>query len=61
MGFFSQLDDDEAELLTGGVVNPSQAYGDGSNYGQYKKSVVGDLANPATVYGGTNYGQAKKA
>lgn len=60
MGFFSQLNDDEAELLTGGVVNPSKIY-DGSNYGQYQKSGGSDLSNPASVYGGTNYGQSKKA
>ena len=59
MGFFSQINDDEAELLTGGVVNPSQIY-DGSNYGQYKKSGGIDLSNPASVYGGTNYGQSKQ-
>ena len=58
MGFFSQLNDEDAELLTGGVVNPATAY-DGSNYGQYKKS-GGTDSNPGSFYGGTNYGQAKK-
>ncbi|MFN5119383.1 MAG: hypothetical protein ACK5FE_11155 [Cyanobacteriota bacterium] len=59
MGFFSQLNDEDAELLTGGVVNTSSAY-DGSNYGQYKKSGGASSPNPGSFYGGTNYGQSKK-
>ncbi len=59
MGHFSQLSDDDAELLTGGKVNPSNAY-DGSNYGQYKKS-GGTGPNPSSFFGGTNYGQSKKS
>jgi hypothetical protein len=46
MGHFTQLNDDDAELLTGGAKpNPSTAYG-GSNYGQYKKSGGSSLPNP---------------
>lgn len=46
MGHFSQLNDDDAELLSGGKTNPSTAYG-GSNYGQYKQSGGTQLGNPA--------------
>ena len=59
MGSFSQLNDDDAELLTGGVVNPSKAY-DGSNFGGYKKFSTTNTANPANFYGGTNHGTAKR-
>jgi hypothetical protein len=45
MGHFAQLNDDDAELLSGGTTNPSTAYG-GSNYGQYLKSGGSDLPNP---------------
>jgi len=59
MGHFNSLNDDDAELLTGGAVNPSKAYASGTtNYGQFKKS-GGTGANPSTFYGGTNYGKAK--
>ncbi|MFY8148357.1 MAG: hypothetical protein ACOVNL_03960 [Prochlorococcaceae cyanobacterium] len=46
MGHFAQLNDDDAELLSGGKTNPSTAYG-GSNYGQYKKS-GGTDPNPSS-------------
>ena len=59
MGHFTQLDDDDAELLSGGKTNPSNAYDGGSNYGQYKKAFP-DAANPSAFFGGTNYGQSKK-
>lgn len=60
MGHFASINDDDAELLTGGVVppNPSKAYGSGTNYGQFKKTGTAD--NPSAFYGGTNYGKAKK-
>lgn len=53
MGHFAQLNDEDAELLSGGKTNPSTAYG-GSNYGQYLKSGGGDLLNP-----GGNVGKQK--
>jgi hypothetical protein len=48
MGHFSQLDDDDAELLSGGAKpsgTPSTAY-NGSNYGQYLKTGGTSLPNP---------------
>lgn len=61
MGDFTSINDDDAELLSGGVTpNPSKAYGSGTNYGQSLKS-GGTDPNPGTFYGGTNYGKAKKA
>ena len=55
MGDFSQLHDDDAELLSGGAkpANPSTAYG-GSNYGQYLKSGGTTSPNP-----GGNMGRNK--
>jgi hypothetical protein len=52
MGHFTQLNDDDAELLSGGVkpANPSTAY-NGSNYGQYLKSGGTTLANPGGKLG----------
>lgn len=53
MGNFSQLDDDDAELLSGGTkpANPSTAY-NGSNYGQYLKSgSPGQWPNPGGKLG----------
>lgn len=52
MGHFSQLNDDDAELLSGGVnpSNPSTAY-NGSNYGQYLKSGGTSLPNPGGKLG----------
>ena len=53
MGHFSQLNDDDAELLSGGAkpaTNPSTAYG-GSNYGQYLKSGGTTAANPGGKLG----------
>lgn len=47
MGHFSQLNDDDAELLSGGKVNPSTAYSGSTNYGQYKKS-GGTDPNPSS-------------
>ena len=49
MGNFSSINDDDAELLSGGVVppNPSKAYGSGTNYGQSLKS-GGTAPNPGT-------------
>ena len=46
MGHFSQLNDDAAELLSGGKSTASTSYG-GSNFGQYKKSGGTTLGNPA--------------
>ena len=46
MGHFSQLDDDDAELLSGGKTNPSTAYPGSTNYGQYLKSGGTALPNP---------------
>lgn len=61
MGNFSQLNDDDAELLTGGVVNPSEAYNGSTNYGQSNGLEPNNGGtNPSTFYGGQNYGQAKK-
>ena len=65
MGDFSQLNDDDAELLSGGVVNPSKAYGgSGTNYGLSNGTANNkpplNEPNPSTFYGGTNYGQTKK-
>ena len=55
MGHFSQLDDDSAELLSGGRRNnPSNAYG-GSNYGRYKKG-GGTVPNPGRRNGPRNQG-----
>lgn len=53
MGHFTQLDDEDAELLTGGVqpaTTPSKAY-NGSNYGQYLKSGGTTLPNPGGKLG----------
>jgi hypothetical protein len=52
MGHFTQLDDDDAELLTGGVqpATPAKAY-NGSNYGQYLKSGGTTLPNPGGKLG----------
>lgn len=59
MGNFSSINDDDAELLSGGgVPNPSRAYGSCANYGQFKKDGGSDH-NPGSFYGGTNYGKAK--
>lgn len=56
MGHFSQLNDDDAELLSGGAQpNPSTAYG-GSNYGQYLKS--GGSTTPLPNPGG-NFAKKK--
>lgn len=60
MGDFALINDDDAELLAGGVSNPSRAYGSGINYGQFKKS-GGIAPNPGSFYGGTNYGRSKKS
>lgn len=44
MGHFAQLNDDDAELLSGGkAANPRY---DGSNYGQYKKFSTDDPLLP---------------
>ena len=56
MGNFAQLNDDDAELLSGGVKpsqNPSTAYNN-SNYGQYLKSGGTTDPNP-----GGNLGRNK--
>jgi hypothetical protein len=48
VGHFTQLNDDDAELLTGGAKpanNPSTAY-NGSNYGQYLKTGGTTEPNP---------------
>ena len=53
MGHFSQLNDEDAELLSGGVqptTNPSSTY-NGSNYGQYLKSGGTALPNPGGKMG----------
>jgi hypothetical protein len=47
MGHFAQLNDDDAELLSGGKTTPSRAYPGSTNYGQYKKAGGTDLGNPA--------------
>jgi hypothetical protein len=68
MGDFSQLHDDDAELLSGGVVNPSKTYCGGSggntNYGlsngKERNKPLLRCPNPSVFYGGTNYGKAKK-
>lgn len=54
MGHFAQLNDDDAELLSGGKTNSCTAYG-GSNYGQYLKSGGRDLPNP-----GGNFAKKRK-
>lgn len=59
MGDFSAINDDDAELLSGGVVNPSRVYGSSTNYGQYKKA-GGTDPNPASIYSG-NYGQVRRS
>ncbi|WP_185467408.1 MULTISPECIES: hypothetical protein [unclassified Synechococcus] len=51
MGHFTQLNDDDAELLAGGKkpANASTAY-DGSNYGQYTKFTdPASQGNPSTL------------
>ena len=59
------LSDSQAEIISGGVNNPSSLYGLGStNYGQFKKSNPALAAidgNPSVAYypGATNYGQFK--
>lgn len=53
MGHFSQLNDDDAELLTGGAKpggNPSTAY-NGSNYGQFLKGGGTTSENPGGKLG----------
>lgn len=53
VGHFSQLNDDDAELLTGGAKpggNPSTAY-NGSNYGQFLKGGGTTSENPGGKLG----------
>ena len=38
MGYFSQLEDDDAELLSGGALPQSTVGINGSNFGEYSKS-----------------------
>lgn len=60
VGGFSQISDDDAELLSGGVVQPSRAYDGSGSYGQRGQG-FGPGNNPSTFYNGMNYGQAKQA
>lgn len=53
MGDFTQLNDDDAELLSGGgkpANSSSTAYG-GSNYGQYSKNAGTTDPNPGGKLG----------
>ena len=56
------MSEHDAELLSGGLDNPSAIYVGDRNWGQFKKDfpiLALFVPNPSEVYLGNNYGQAK--
>ncbi|MFZ9283041.1 MAG: hypothetical protein ACO24U_10180 [Prochlorococcaceae cyanobacterium] len=62
MTHLNLMSEHDAELLSGGLDNPSAIYLGDRNWGQFKKDfpiLALIIPNPSEVYLGNNYGQAK--